>query len=194
VRGSVFGEPRRGIDDWDKPVLFVVCATARRSTSSLADMSLGLSKFVIAIEVLLLLVPTSALAFWDWAFSLLSAANHPLDWWALFVLFPTICLMCGWILVFRFFAYGHTALVSTSSWIWFGAILGALAAISALAINLGAASVREVLPEGFGLLVVGAPALVPLTHLVLERVFRKSANNRFERSRVASSVDQGGSR
>ena len=39
MRGSVFGEPRRGIDDWDKPVLFVVCATARRSTLSLKPMS-----------------------------------------------------------------------------------------------------------------------------------------------------------
>jgi hypothetical protein len=157
-------------------------------------MSLGLSKFIIAIEVLLLLVPTSALAFWDWAFTLIGAANHPVDWWALFVLFPTICLICGWILVFRFFVDGCAALVSISNWIWFGAILGALAAVAALAINFGVVSLRAALPDGFGLLVVGSPALVPLTHLVLERMFRKSANNRFERSRVAPSVSQGGSR
>jgi hypothetical protein len=34
-RGSVFGEPRRGVDDWDKSASFDVGSTARRSTLSL---------------------------------------------------------------------------------------------------------------------------------------------------------------
>ena len=80
--------------------------------------------------------------------------------------------------------YGWVALRATSRWIWFGATLGGLATIAALAISLGAVRLRVVLPEYFGLLVAGSPALIPLTHLALERIFRKPANPQLERSQV----------
>jgi hypothetical protein len=152
-----------------------------------------ISKFAIAIEALLLLVPLSALAFWMWTGRLL---GRPLGWWMIDppLLVATISLVCGWILVFRFFVHGSAALRATSSLIWAGAILGGAAVIAAAAINFGAIGLKAALPEYFGLLVVGSPALVPLTHVLLERMLRKSANNRFERSRVASSFGQGGSR
>jgi hypothetical protein len=152
-----------------------------------------ISKFMIAIEALFLLVPLSAVAFWVCAGRLM---ERPLGWWTLdpLVLVPAISLPCGWILVFRFLVHGSAALRFTSSLIWIGAIFGGAAVIAAVAIKFGATALEAVLPEYFGLLVVGSPALVPLTHIVLERIFRESANNRFERSRVSSSVSQGGGR
>jgi hypothetical protein len=55
--------------------------------------------------------------------------------------------------------------------------------IAAVAIKLGAIGVKAALPEYFGFLVFGSPALVPLGHIILERMFRNSANNGLERSR-----------
>ena len=136
-------------------------------------------------------MPLSAITFWMWVGRLL---GRSLGWWTLdpLVLVPTISLTCGWILVFRFFVYGSAALRSTSGLIWVGAIFGGIAVIAAVVIS--AIGIKAALPEYFGLLVVGSPALVPLTHIVLERMFPTSANNRFERSRSACSVNQGESR
>ena len=119
-------------------------------------MSEGLSKFTIAIEALLLLVPLSAITFWMWVGRLL---GRSLGWWTLdpLVLVPTISLTCGWILVFRFFVYGSAALRSTSGLIWVGAIFGGIAVIAAVVIS--AIGIKAALPEYFGLLVVGSPAL-----------------------------------
>jgi hypothetical protein len=79
--------------------------------------------------------------------------------------------------------YGPAVLRSSSSFVWVGAILGGVAVIAAVAIKLGAIGVKAALPEYFGFLVFGSPALVPLGHIILERMFRNSANNGLERSR-----------
>jgi hypothetical protein len=145
-------------------------------------MSEGHSKFIIAIETLLLLVPTSSIALLQWGFTLVNVVGRPLgrptlDFFV-FIQLPMISLVCGWTLVIRFFVYGSDALRSTSGWIWSGAIIGGIVAIAALievvAIHFGDVSIRAALPEYFGLLVIGSPALVPLIHIVLERIFRKS--------------------
>jgi hypothetical protein len=146
-------------------------------------MSEGLSKFLIAIEALLLLVPLSSLAFLMWASRLI---GEPLGWWTLdpILLVSTISLACGWILVFRFFVYGTTVLRSTSSLVWVGAILGGAAVIAAVAIKFGGIGVKAAFLEYFSLFVFGIPALVPLSHIILERMYRNSDNNRCERPGV----------
>jgi len=106
-------------------------------------MSEGVSKFAIAVEALVLLVPISILAFLMCVINLESILIGKSPTPDLLIVLPTVCLFCGWILVFRFFVYGSSALIYSPQWIWFGAICGGVATIAAFATTLGLNSLKN---------------------------------------------------
>jgi hypothetical protein len=137
-------------------------------------MSERISRFFVLLEAWVILVPTTALALYGSVFLLGAGIGdgigriHPVP--ALLSLLSIVALGAGWVLVFRFLVRGHAALVASSRWVWALAVGGALVAGGALAVLLfDSGQPARVNDGGFRLLAFGAPAIVPLAHLICER-------------------------
>lgn len=169
-------------------------------------MSEQLSRFVVGIEAVFFALPVTALACIS-AFAglmLLSDRSDHLYEIAQKIVYalPVAPLVAGWVLIARFVIFGSGTLRSSSNLLWATATVGGALVLAAIFVGLlsrnrvfgDAESVWPWVRTYFHELAFGLPALVPLAHLAIERLFRKSSNNRFERSRVTSSGGQGGSR
>lgn len=156
-----------------------------RSSSSLEDMTERLSRFLVALEALLLAVPVTALATLAGIAGLLLLTDRPMPIYeraqTIVYLVPFVPLVAGWILMARFVVFGSAALRSSSKALWFAASLGAaLFVLAALCAAAWTRSITFLKPDSvwywllsyFRELAFGLPALVPLAHLALERRFR----------------------
>jgi hypothetical protein len=148
-------------------------------------MTESLSRFLVALEALFLAVPVTALATLAGTAGLLLLTDRPIPNYeraqTIVYLLPFVPLVAGWILMARFVVFGSVALRSTSRVLWVAAALGVglfvLAALCAAAWRRSPGffepdSVWYWVLSYFRELVFGLPALVPLTHLALERRFR----------------------
>jgi hypothetical protein len=155
------------------------------STSPLEDMTERLSRFLVALEALLLAVPVTALATLAGIAGLLLLTDRPMPIYeraqTIVYLVPFVPLVAGWILMARFVVFGSAALRSSSKALWFAASLGAaLFVLAALCAAAWTRSITFLKPDSvwywllsyFRELAFGLPALVPLAHLALERRFR----------------------
>jgi hypothetical protein len=156
-------------------------------------MSERWSKCLLAVEAFVLAVPITclaALAALGSVASLFSGNSEPYDRaQAIVYLLPIAPLASAWLLIWRFLLRGRVGLRSTTGpWWWiaaFGALLAAAAALVRLCFDTHSV---ESAPTFLGWilsyyreLALGVPAVVPLTHLVVERTPRMSSNYRLER-------------
>jgi hypothetical protein len=148
-------------------------------------MTERLSRFLVAVEAVLLAVPVTALAAFAAIAGLVLLADRPIPLYeqaqTIVYLMPVVPLVAGWVLMARFVVFGSAALRSSSRVLWSAASLGAVlfffAALCAAAwrrnINfLRPDSIWYWLLAYFRELTFGLPLLVPLVHLSLERRFR----------------------
>jgi len=156
-------------------------------------MSERWSKFLVALEALVLLVPVTLLA----AFSLVGAITYlravhlePYEQaQAIVYLVPLAPLTAGWILIARFLASGRAGLESCRAYLWWLAGLGGVLVVAAIWVGSSFDEHKlEYEPTMWKWMLLycrelafGLPALVPLIHLAIERRVRTSSNYRLER-------------
>ena len=147
-------------------------------------------RVVFLAELMLLAMPLSALlAAWGLAVIVPAAFTNPSAVsvaMGSFTLVALVALTAGWVLAFRFLYGGVHYLAASSLVLWFAASAGALIVLAALV------STYSPQPEpytswwafrqDFSLFLFGAPALVPLAHLVTERLRHMGANYSLKRT------------
>jgi len=148
------------------------------------------SRIAVAFEALLFALPVTllgTLAFASVLFSLASRSDQIYERAQNIVYtLPVLPLLAGWTLVARFVIFGSDSLRSSSRLLWLLALSGVALVCAALLFRVRAnfgdarslwAWVRSYLGE----LIFGAPAIVPLIHLIFERRLRMPSNQSLER-------------
>jgi hypothetical protein len=150
-------------------------------------MSERWSKVLLSVEALLIAVPVTLLFVFYAPDEVIRVTALSVNWGSSLVvlLVGGVSLLIGWWLMIRFVIGGGPALRSVIPFIWALLYVAACVAVLACALVLfrGASPILTVLSKRFGVLALGAPLLVPLVHLVLERRVRLAANNALERER-----------
>jgi hypothetical protein len=150
-------------------------------------MSVRLSRLLLAIEAVLLALPSSAVCLW-----LLFASGLTSSFGLVTALFPMALaaalgiagLVAGWRLLIGFLFGGPERLgVLSSAW-WLIAGMGAV--VATLGVAAWFCRPSSTIPSYCALdifrpFAAAAPAVIPLTHVALERWFRRSSNYRLER-------------
>jgi hypothetical protein len=150
-------------------------------------MTPRLSKFLLALEAIVLVAPItllfsmvalemllSLLQFEDaWQFGLLS-----------FVIIAT-SLVAGWSLMAQFWRQGRASFRTSSRVTWALALVGAFSTLIAAVLLFAGEPSRwpPMVKRSLAALVWGLPLLVPLGHLFAERLLHSAANKSLERTR-----------
>jgi hypothetical protein len=144
-------------------------------------MSERVSKFIVAAEALLLVLPVTLL-FLFWApDEFLRPLFHGFHMRRIIACLIGVALISGWWLMIAFWRGGSNALRDTHAVVWVAATCGGAAAIVAGVLLLVFQSVE--LLGTFVMFVFGLPLLIPFAHLLIERQKRASANTSLERTR-----------
>jgi hypothetical protein len=144
-------------------------------------MTQRLSKFLLALEAILLVAPITFLFTMIASEMLQSSLEFKTAWQLGLLTFVIIAtsLGAGWSLMFEFWRNGPTGLRKSPFIAWAFVLCGGLAALVA-AVFLATADPSGWLPaakHSLSAFVFGLPLLVPLCHLLAERFFRSAANN-----------------
>jgi hypothetical protein len=141
-------------------------------------MTQGTSKILMAVEALLLVAPVTLLfliGVSDWFFSIL---EFSVGWQArLFVLLiASSSLVAGWWLMVQFWRHGSGRLVTVPKYVWALLTLAALAVVVTSLLVFASSIFASLKPrfEDFAILIFGLPLLIPLAHLVIERLVRST--------------------
>ena len=150
-------------------------------------MPQSLSKFVLALEALLIATPLTVLYIWVlFPAAFLSALFLRSSVASVLVNIVTLLsLLAGWMLMVRFWRYGAAGLRTSPSAVWGAAYAGAAAAMIGTLLLFAGESMgwrSQSTSEAFTL-IYGIPLLVPFGHLLAERFFRSAANTSLERTR-----------
>lgn len=139
-----------------------------------------ISRIVLRIETIVIALPLSILLF--------IAASYELYWtfryflWpnvlnAIFGILASVATISGYVLINRFLKFGATGLqtIKRNWWIFafFGVVLSIASGISLMLPPSAEYSIIKMFRDDFERFVLGVPLWIPLTHLVLERNFRK---------------------
>jgi hypothetical protein len=141
------------------------------------------SRVLVAVEALIILLPTTLLALYGMVFLLGAGVGNgvaQIDLAPLVLMVASLSgLAVGWLLTIRFIRGGNRALRASTRAQWSVAGIGAALALLAFIVVLLDQSfpVPATLAEasGLGLLSFGAPALIPFTHIAIEAKVRGNA-------------------
>jgi hypothetical protein len=154
-------------------------------------VSEAFSKSLVALQAVVLLAPITLLALAETilnAFRALTLPVGPIVAAQALIYAPALLsLACGWVLVIRFLRGGASALRDSSAWLWLGSYLGSAIAVAACVTSIVYFACGHCIPDTMPMFlliflayqVIGIPAALLLLHLLLERRFRLSSNNRW---------------
>jgi hypothetical protein len=148
-------------------------------------MSERFSRFAVAVEALLLALPVTVLAGWAFIAGLMLLVNQSVQTYeraqTIVYALPVVPLLAGWTLIGRFVLRGASALHSSSRLLWLQVLFGAITVLGAFFVGLWRQSISDFgsgeslwpwLRSYFRELMFGLPAIIPLTHLAIERYLR----------------------
>ena len=150
-------------------------------------MTQRLSKVLLALEAIVVVGPITLL-FSTIALERFGAAIDSEGVWQFELLSFVIIvasLCAGWSLMALFWRRGSEGIRTSSRLLWFVALVGAAAAVIAVACLASGTPTHwppDVRRSIWGL-AWGTPLLLPLFHLLAERYFRSTANTSLERAR-----------
>ena len=149
-------------------------------------MTQRLSKILLALEAIFLVIPVTVL-FSMIALEMLQTTLRFETAWQFGLLLLAIIatsLAAGWLLMFEFWRHGTAGLRASSSIVWALAICGALSTLVAVGFLATGNSLPWPAAENYSLWAFawGLPLLVPLGHLLAERLLRSAANTSLERA------------
>ena len=135
-----------------------------------------LSRIIAAIEALVLMVPATFAVLYLMAFlgMITSALREPIrDLLMLFNLFLlTSALLAGWRLLYVFVRGGAARLRHEGSWLWVLTSLGAALVLVGNAVDRLDVEAAKGLSSAFAVFGARLVVLLPLAHLLLERLMR----------------------